>query len=449
MPPNDDPNLLSGLIHFAMLAACGVALLHLTRAHRETVRFQVRLFLVAFVARFLCSVAIYQGGLVDVIKDEDASGWAVGLAYQETWMKEGKSLLDLPELFAQAYRFQNRGFYHLLGCYFFATFLPSRLAAAAFNGFAGSLTAVVIYRISRSLFGESTARKAGWLTCFYPAVIIWSAQTVKEPVVILLESVALYGAVCLRQRGLSGRHTVLTVAAVVLLIPFRFYAAFIGMVTAAVALTLPRLQQSRRAGARPGIWLAALPCLALAYWMLQKDVQAERYNIEYIENVRNYAARTQGSGVEVGFSLDNPFGMAASTVIGAVHLLFAPFPWQLAGGSLRMFLVGPEVLLWYWLFLAAIAPGMRYVFQRRLDDLLPVFLFLIPLAFLYCLLFSNVGLVYRQRAQLMPWLLVFAAVGLELRGAARRRAKATAETPAWRQNPAPRTAPSGAGSQSG
>ncbi|MBI2835108.1 MAG: hypothetical protein HYX76_11855 [Acidobacteria bacterium] len=48
-------------------------------------------------------------------------------------------------------------------------------------------------------------------------------------------------------------------------------------------------------------------------------------------------------------------------------------------------------------------------------------------------MFSNIGLVYRQRAQLMPWLLIFGAAGLELRrkrklAARRPRAEMTARS---------------------
>jgi hypothetical protein len=50
-------------------------------------------------------------------------------------------------------------------------------------------------------------------------------------------------------------------------------------------------------------------------------------------------------------------------------------------------------------------------------------LHILGFGFLYSVMFGNVGLAFRQRAQLLPWLLVFAAVGLEQR-ALRRRTQA-------------------------
>jgi len=50
-------------------------------------------------------------------------------------------------------------------------------------------------------------------------------------------------------------------------------------------------------------------------------------------------------------------------------------------------------------------------------------------------MFGNVGLAYRQRAQLVPWLLIFAMVGLEQRAlrrlAARRAAIEPISTGRW------------------
>jgi hypothetical protein len=41
--------------------------------------------------------------------------------------------------------------------------------------------------------------------------------------------------------------------------------------------------------------------------------------------------------------------------------------------------------------------------------------FILGLGVLYSMMFGNVGLIFRQRAQLLPWLLIISAVGLEQR----------------------------------
>jgi hypothetical protein len=117
-------------------------------------------------------------------------------------------------------------------------------------------------------------------------------------------------------------------------------------------------------------------------------------------------------------------------LIGAVHLLLAPFPWQLASGSLRMLMVAPEMVYWWWLVFAGVIPGFGFALRRRFNDILPLLAMLIGFGLLYSVTFMNVGLIYRQRAQLMPWLLTFAAVGLEQRQQ-RRRAQFAARQQKW------------------
>jgi hypothetical protein len=55
------------------------------------------------------------------------------------------------------------------------------------------------------------------------------------------------------------------------------------------------------------------------------------------------------------------------------------------------------------------------VVKTRGLELAPIFVFILGLGLLYSMTFGNIGLVFRQRAQLLPWLFVLAAVGLEQR----------------------------------
>src|SRR5262249_37896257 len=147
--------------------------------------------------------------------------------------------------------------------------------------------------------------------------------------------------------------------------------------------------------------------------------------LEYVEKFR-HAAAEQGSGVQSDFDLHTPQGFGGAMAFGMVHVLFAPFPWQMAGGSFRMLLVAPETVFWWWLFFTCVAPGMWYGIRHRFADVQPLLFFIVLMGLLYSLMFSNVGLVYRQRAQLLPWFLIFAAAGWELR-LMRRRAPRAAE----------------------
>ena len=110
-----------------------------------------------------------------------------------------------------------------------------------------------------------------------------------------------------------------------------------------------------------------------------------------------------------------------------IQEMLAPFPWQLGGASLRMLLTLPEMLVWWWLFFWGIVPGFWLAVRRRFGEIQPLLIFIFGLGLLYSLLFGNVGLIVRQRGQLLPWLLIFAMVGLE-QAMLRRRQKQLGRT---------------------
>jgi|SRR3984885_308722 4-amino-4-deoxy-L-arabinose transferase-like glycosyltransferase len=424
-----DPGFFSGLILFILLCFVGIACLYATWNHRATVRFQVKVFLCAFGLRFLMSVIIYQFGLVNVLKDEDASGWVMGAALYKDWVRKAVALWDLPSVLAGAFAGQHHGYGFLVGTLFYLTDMPERLAAAALNCFIGALTVVLVYRIARSLFSEGVAVKSAWWACLLPSMLIWSSQTLKEPTIILLETVVLYGCVRLKLSGISLRHVIACALAIVLVLPFRFYAAYIAGAAIAVALVMPQFGK-RKMGILPAIGVAAclIPIIMMSGVFVQSEAEIERFDLQRIQKFKQGIAEGSGSGVTSSYDLKTPGGLGLATLVGGAHLMLAPFPWQLGGGSVRMVLTVPELIVWWWLFFVGVLPGLWYAIRNRFGDIQPLLFFLLGLGLLYSMMFGNVGLAYRQRAQLLPWLLIFGMVGLEQRALKRARRKQPTDT---------------------
>jgi 4-amino-4-deoxy-L-arabinose transferase-like glycosyltransferase len=421
-PENND--LLLGMAFLLLFAGLGSFLLTLTRKHHQTRLEQVKLFLCALGVRFAASIVVYELGLVKVLGDEDSSGWISGLALSNGWDKQRLGLLSLPEIWAAAYEGHHRGFQYLAGCFFFLTGASARMPLAAMNCFFGALTVVLVYRTAIGLFSRWTAVRAGWVACFFPSLIIWSAQTLKEPVVIFLEALALYACVNLKLSGFSVKYVLLCAAAIVLLPPFRFYAAYLAGAVAVMALAIPHI------GARIGkgkssiktilaaLALAALvaPLAVSSGFLARNEASLDRFSqLKEIATFKNNVATGYGSGVESDYDLNSATGLAMAIGVGWAHLLLAPFPWQLQGGSLRMLLTTPELAVWWWLVFMGLIPGLWHVCKTRLADAQPMLFFIVGLGLLYSMMFGNVGLIFRQRAQLLPWLLIIAIAGLEQR----------------------------------
>jgi type III secretory pathway component EscS len=428
-----DPDLAFAIVLFVLLCIVGTLSILATRNHRETLRFELKLFVIAFALRFAMSIAIYQFGLLALLGDEDSSGWIGGIILQQRWLHREIGLLDLPSVLTGAFEGQHRGYAYLLGALFFITDAPARLPAAALNCFLGALTVVLVYRAAYFLFGRCVALRAGWLTCLFPSLIVWSAATLKEPVVIFLETAALYGCIRLKISGFALRHTLLCASAIVLLIPFRIYAAYIAGAAVVLSLAVPQIQRHRiRFGSGLAVLALLIPIFATSGLLVRHEVQFERANLEGFQTFRRGLARGQGTGssVDSGYDLKTTGGLVLGSVDGAAHLLLAPFPWQLGGGSLRMSLTIPELAVWYFLFFWGVLPGLWYAARNRFNDIQPLLVLICGLGLLYSLLFGNIGLVYRQRAQLLPWLFIFAAVGLEQRTLRRLATGRAADPPA-------------------
>ena len=188
---NDSLGMVQGFAGFLFFGVLGMVLLNFTGNHRDRMQFQFKLFAVAFGLRFLFSVIIYAMGLVNILGDEDASGWANGNIIANLWSMQHLSLWDIPGQWKEAFGGNHKGYAFLLGTVFWITDAGYRMVAAVLNNFFGALTVLLVYRITRTLFSEWAAERAGWWACFMPSLVIWSAQTVKEPVVILLETAAL------------------------------------------------------------------------------------------------------------------------------------------------------------------------------------------------------------------------------------------------------------------
>ncbi|HEY6329957.1 MAG TPA: glycosyltransferase family 39 protein [Blastocatellia bacterium] len=444
---NDDPDLFGGLVLFILLVLVGILVVNLTRNHRPTMRFQIKLFLCAFGLRFLMSAIIYAGGLISVLKDEDASGWVTGSALYKEWVRKHLDIWDLPSALAAAFSGQHKGYGYLVGTLFYFTDDPARLPAAVLNCFVGALTVVLVYRIARSLFSENVAVKTAWLTCVLPSMLIWSAQTLKEPNIIFLETVVMYCCVRLKS-GFSVRHIVICAVSIVLVIPFRFYAAYIAGAAVVLSLIMPQFGK-KKMGMVQGLSVAA--CLALIGFsgvFAQSENQVERMDLDKVQSFRENISIGSGSGVKSTYDMKTPAGLGLATLEGGAYLLLAPFPWQLGGGSVRMALTVPELIVWWWLFFAGVLPGLWFAIRNRFGDIQPLLFFLFGLGILYSMMFGNVGLAYRQRAQLLPWLLIFAMVGLEQRALKKARRKESkqkelaAAEPKSLSRPAPPALPS-------
>jgi hypothetical protein len=425
----NETGFLQSLVVLAIVGLAFGKVIALTAKDEQAARFEILLFTAAIAVRFFASLLVYQFGLMEIIQDEDAYGWMGGVVLQRDWAQRDVGIFGvLYECTAPFFHpFGNYGYEYLIGFVFYITNSPARLPAAVLSNVCGAATAVVVYRVGAFLFSEWVARRASWWTCLMPSLVMWAAQTIKEPIVILLEALCLYVCLQLRRSGFASAKVVLCGTIVILIVAFRFYAAYIMLGVVVGSLLIGRAGRIRDGGTSAFVIAAIVTVILLGSGMITHHMPVlEQYDLRKLQEMRDYTARTAGSGVIIDYDLQTPHGFVMSLLLGAANLLLAPFPWQLGGASLRLLLTLPEVGVWWWVVLCGIVPGFRWCLRQRFRESVPLLLFLVAIGTLYSLIFSNIGLGYRYRATLMPWLLIFAMLGVEQRRIRRETARTLA-----------------------
>jgi len=416
--PYDAP----ALAVFPVLWGLGLMLTATGRPTEEK-RTLARLFTLSFLLRIAIMICVYRFGLVDVLGDEDSSGWFAGWGIAQAWRGDPAFAAVKPD-FMQALGQGNPGYAYLAAVFLYLIDAPSRLSLAMLSALAGALTVGLVYRIGNHMFGPDVAEKAGTWAAVFPSLMIWSAQTLKEPFVILFECGIVYAVLALRSR-MSLKFVGLLLTSLFCLYTMRFYAALLSAVAAVLALAWPA--GTRRAGAAvagAGVFsVVILGLFASGLWHLEQQ-RFSQFNLAWVQSFRVEVATGEGSGsgIPLPYDVTTPGGVLLAFPVSLVFFLLSPFPWQALGGSLRLKLALVDVVLWWWMIPNVLA-GLREAWRSQRGAVGLLMLFIGPLTVFYSLIFGNAGLAFRERAQVLVLLLVFAGLGLTLKkpaGAAAR-----------------------------
>jgi hypothetical protein len=254
-----------------------------------------------------------------------------------------------------------------------------------------------------------------------PGFLAWAVLTIKESWLIFFE-ITIFFMVWRFWRTKNLLYALIALALILVTHSFRFYVAYICV---AALFTSLMCYGSKRpfltlAGAASVVLMTAvaLNFLGVVSFNASGVIESRMAEVEGFRKGLSSVASGAHTTVRVDYDFRTPAGALMVVLTGSTYLLLAPFPWEMLVG--RQIYALPDVLMWWTLVFGFIMPGMIYVWKTRASLLVSVLAFTLPLILFYSLIFGNVGLAYRQRAQIMPFLLVLAAAGYESR---RQRAR--------------------------
>lgn len=405
------------------------------------------------VAGFVFSLAPALGVSSLVFPDAEAYdvvSWTIarGWGGEPVWVASGDEYL------ITSYTLLVAGLYRLLG--------HTPLAAISLNGAFGAMAPLLIARTTRRLFGLRAARVAGVATSFFPSVFFWSVVLLKDAFYLLLVAVVLW--VWLEYVA-SSRFWYLSVAAIAWMVlrDVRYFTFLVLGFLAPVAFFLGsrepmgrRLFQgiliiiavgmplsARASGTMVGTLVSGGDVFAaLEFHRSANAVGAETAFVAPLATTppsgegqpSPTAAGLSGTGTSGSTSIQGPLlpdvepggpatssqaltgGVPVSPSVrrtlehlprGMLYVLAAPFPWDTPKTVQK--LTVPDMVLWYVSVVLAVA-GLAVARGQWRDLVMPVG-YIAGIGLILALVEGNVGTLFRHRAMLVPFTLMFSAAG--------------------------------------
>ena len=390
----------------AILALVVSLFLYDTKEHRG---FLLRIFAAGLIIRVLVGTIIFFFNLQDFFGGDAVTYDAFGEMTLKFWQGETHLSYILE-------RFSKGGpgwgmIYMVAAVYFLIGRNP--LAIQFINAVVGAATAPVIFLCAQHIYQNArVSRTAGLFVAFYPSLVLWSSQGLKDGPIIFLLAVIMLSTLKLGSR-FNIKFLLLLIASMLCILTLRFYIFYMVVVAIAGSFIIGMRAVTAQSFMRQFLTVIVMG-LALTYFGVLRlgSSELETYgNLEQLDLSRRDQAQTASSGFGKDVDVSTTSGALSMIPIGISYLLFAPFPWQLA--SVRQSITLPEMIVW-WVSFPLLVLGLWFTIKYRLRNTLPILIFTIMLTLAYSIFQGNVGTAYRQRAQLLIFYFIFVAVGFVL-----------------------------------
>src|SRR5258707_4980602 len=308
-------------------------------------RFLLRLFASALLVRILV------GTLINVFQMQTFFGGDAltydyfGYALLQIW--EGNKNYEIAvDVFSRGGAASGWGMLYLVASVY-KVVGRNMLAVQYANAVLGAATAPLAYMISLEIFPHKrVARICDLLSGFFPSLVLWSSQGLKDGPIVFLLVLSMLATLKLGNR-FSFKYLTALVLALCCLLALRFYVFYIVVLSITVALILGRHRLTTQTFVRQLLIMIVIG-MGLTYFGVSRyaSQQFDAYgSLRHIQNMRLDASESALSGFGQDVDVSSPEGALSALPLGLSYLILAPFPWQLV--SLRQAITLPEMILWW------------------------------------------------------------------------------------------------------
>ncbi|HKR02229.1 MAG TPA: glycosyltransferase family 39 protein [Pyrinomonadaceae bacterium] len=374
--------------------------------------FLVRIFVGGLLVRMFIGLLIFHFSLQDFFGGDALTYDALGLAKLQAWNGDRYAQSFVALFGGEDGGGGGWGMLYLVASVY-GMIGRNMLAIQFVNAVVGAATAPVIFLCARHIFRNlRVARIAAIFVAFYPSLVLWSSQGLKDGPIVFLLAVSMLATLRLGEQ-FNVKYLAILSCSLFALLSLRFYIFYIALAAIVTAFIIGMRAVTAQSLLRQVIIIVTL-VLALTSLGVTRFAgsQLGQYaDLSRIQRSRADASTSAQSGFAKDIDVSTASGALTAIPIGTIYLLFAPFPWQLA--SLRQSITLPEMLIW-WASFPAMVLGIWFAIKYRFRQVLPILVFTFMLTIAYSLFQGNVGTAYRQRAQLLVFYFIFVAVGFVL-----------------------------------
>ena len=370
-------------------------------------KFLLEVFLVGFLVRVLLAFLIHP--FSKTLDLEFDAGWYDELGWKIAQVWRSGRLASLTDVLGSwhpspLYIYFNALIYTVLG--------HNLLAVRVINSFLGTLTGTLTYFIAKRSYDFKVAKIALVLTTFFPSMIFWSTQNLKDTMVVFLVCLIVWAYLKLRDEDFNPVYFLLLVVCPLALTQVR-PATAIAMVLLPIAAFF--LSDGRRF--QRGIVIGTLLIILvgfllryLGYGFLGSHQIRNFADLGTLQQLRRLRA-VGGSAFGGEADVSTIRGLLVSLPESLIAFLLRPWPWEARSfwGTATI----PEMIGWYFLFLCLLI-GLVYAIRTRWRRDFILWGYVIFGTLGAAPQYGNLGTAYRHRVQLLPFYLIFSALGIVL-----------------------------------
>jgi len=401
VPEYGTPAVLVGAV-LALVAAAFIARI------KEDSEFLLRLFIAGLLVRVLLGTVIYLFDLQMFFGEDYSTYDNWGYATLKLWEGEIQFKAEMDRVSLGS----GWGMNYMVAVVY-AVIGRNTLAIQYINAVLGAATAPVIFLCALHMFRSTrVARIAGLFVAFYPSLVLWSSQGLKDGPIVFLLALSMFATLKVGER-LSAKYIAALVIGLFGIFSMRFYIFYMVVTAITGSIVIGMGSNTKRNLVREVVIVIAVG-LVLTYMGVLRGAteQFEMFgSLETVQRSRSDLAQSAQSGFGQDADVSTVSGALTAIPAGATHLLFAPFPWQMA--NLRQSITLPEMLIWWGSF-PLLVLGLVFTARYRLRPALPILFFTSMLTLSYSVMQGNIGTAYRQRSQLLVFYFIFVAVGFVL-----------------------------------